>query len=109
MISTRTSIDGAGLMMTSRIDGSAAGGDVSLPSAPRRRGALTLRTIGPVGAVLVALHALSGAIVTSDGRLVGPFGALALGTVLLTVAGLTALARMFGGVRRSSTCGRGGC
>jgi len=74
-----------------------------------RRGRLTLATSAAVGLVLVLLAAASGAIVADDGTLVEPFGALALGSVLLTGAGLAALVRMFRSVRSGSSCGRGAC
>lgn len=80
---------------------------VRVASRPRGRFAATL--LGAMGSVLVALYALSSVTVTADGRIVEPFGALALGMLVLTGAGLFGLARMFGSVRRSSTCGRGGC
>ena len=75
----------------------------------RRRGALTLATLGAIGAVLLLLFALSGATVAADGTLVEPFALLALGTIALTGAGLVGLGLMFRSVRRRSTCGRGGC
>ena len=77
--------------------------------AGRRRGGLTLATLGATGAVLLLLSALSGATVSADGTLVEPFGLLVIGTVALTGAGLVGLALMFRSVRRRSTCGRGGC
>jgi len=96
--------------MTNRLDSPAgSGSDASTPLAPRRRGSLAVMSLAAVGATLLALFALSGATVAADGQLIEPFGALALGTVALTGAGLFGLARMFGSVRRSSTCGRGGC
>ena len=79
------------------------------PGSGRRRGALTLATLGATGAVLLLLSGLSGATVSADGTLVEPFGPLALGTVALTGAGLVGLGLMFRSVRRRSTCGRGGC
>ena len=75
----------------------------------RRRGTLALTMVAAVGTVLLALSALSSATVASDGQLIEPFAALALGTIALTGAGLFGLMRMFSSVRRSSTCGRGGC
>lgn len=78
-------------------------------ASPRRLGMLALATTAAVGAVLFALHTLSGVIVGGDGSLIAPFGALATGTAVLTGAGLYGLIRMFSSVRRSSTCGRGGC
>jgi len=81
----------------------------SAPVTQRRRGSLALISLAAVGATMLALFALSGATVSADGQLIEPFGALVLGTVALTGAGLFGLARMFGSVRRSSTCGRGGC
>jgi hypothetical protein len=99
--------------MTTRIDGPTGppgtSGAASSPVAPRRRGSLTLMSLAAVGVTLLALFALSGATVAADGQLIEPFGALVLGTVALTGLGLFGLARMFGAVRRSSTCGRGGC
>jgi hypothetical protein len=102
--------------MTTRIDGSTIPsgppGTSSAASAlvtPRRRGSLTLLSLAAVGVTLLALLALSGATVAADGQLIEPFGALAVGTIALTGLGLFGLARMFGTVRRSSTCGSGGC
>jgi len=76
---------------------------------PRRRGLLALATLGALGAVLLGLFALSDATVAADGTLTEPFWALALGMFALTGAGLVGLGLMFRGVRRRSTCGRGGC
>jgi len=97
--------------MPDRIDHSSAlSPAVALGSgSSRKRGALTLTTLAAVGAVLLLLAAVSGATVATDGRLIEPFGVLAVGTIALTGAGLIGLARMFSSVRRSSTCGRGGC
>jgi len=96
--------------MTIRIDGPAdPSSAASVPVTARRRGSLTLMSLAAVGVTLLALFALSGATVASDGQLVEPFGALAVGTIALTGLGLFGLARIFSSVRRSSTCGRGGC
>jgi len=70
---------------------------------------LALASIASVGAVLVGLAALAGATVPADGRIVGPFASIALGTLALTGAGIVGLAFAFRDVRRRSTCGRGGC
>ena len=75
----------------------------------RRRGGLTLATLAATGAVLLLLFGLSGATVAADGTLMEPFWLLALGTIALTAAGIVGLGLMFRGVRRHSTCGRGGC
>lgn len=77
--------------------------------APRARGTLAAAVLGAVGAVLVALYAFSSVTVAADGRLIEPFGALALGMLALTGAGIFGLARMFSSMRRARTCGRGGC
>jgi hypothetical protein len=66
-------------------------------------------TPGAAGCVLLLLTAVSHATVAEDGRLIEPFGAIALGTLALTGAGLVGLGLLFGEVRRRSTCGRGGC
>jgi len=81
----------------------------STPAAPRLRRTLTVTVIGATTAVLLALYALSGATVAPDGQLIESFGALAIATIALTGLGLLGLVRMFGSVRRNSTCGRGGC
>jgi hypothetical protein len=65
--------------------------------------------LGGTAAVLLVLFALSGSTVADDGTLVEPFGALALGMLASTAFGVAGLAITFRGVRRRSTCGRGGC
>ncbi len=77
-------------------------------SAPRR-GALTLVTLASVGAVLLLLSVASAALVGEGGTLNVPSWVLGAGTLVLSGAGLAGLARMYGSVRRASTCGRGGC
>jgi len=77
-------------------------------SAPRR-GALTLVTLASVGAVLLLLTAASAALVSEGGTLNVPSGVLGAGTLVLSGVGLAGLARMYGSVRRASTCGRDGC
>jgi hypothetical protein len=81
----------------------------AVPPQRPRRGALALGMAGGVGAVLLALFALSGSTVAADGTLVEPFALLALGTLTLTGVGLVGLGLLFRDVRRRSTCGRGGC
>jgi len=65
--------------------------------------------LGAVAAVLLALHGASGVTVAADGTLTVPSGPLVAGMLGVTGAGIAALLRMFSGVRRASTCGRGGC
>lgn len=76
---------------------------------PRRRAGLALAILGSLGTVLLGLYAVSGAAVAPDGTLTEPFWALALGTLALTSAGTFGLGWLFLGIRRRSTCGRGGC
>lgn len=78
------------------------------PRPPRRAG-LALAILGGLGTVLLGLYAVSGAAVAPDGTLTEPFWALALGTLALTAAGTFGLGWLFLGIRRRSTCGRGGC
>jgi len=75
----------------------------------RRLILLPLTTIGAITAVLLALHAATGATVAADGSLAAPFGPLAAAVLAVTGAGVVGLVRMFSSVRRASTCGRGGC
>jgi len=84
-------------------------GDADMRALPRRRGLLAVGMLGGTAAVLLALFALSGSTVADDGTLVEPFGALALGMLALTAVGVVGLAMALRGVRRRSTCGRGGC
>jgi membrane protein implicated in regulation of membrane protease activity len=74
-----------------------------------RWGRLTLATLAAVGGVLLMLFAISNVTIAADGTLSEPFWALALGTLVLTAAGVLGLTLTFRAVRRSSTCGRGGC
>jgi uncharacterized membrane protein YvlD (DUF360 family) len=73
------------------------------------RGSLTVMTLGAVAAVLLVLSLASGATVASDGRLIEPFWAIALGTLTLTSTGIVGLTLLFRAVRRRSACGRGDC
>lgn len=75
----------------------------------RRRGLLALAMLAGTGAVLLLLSIASGSTVAADGTLVESFGALALGTLALTGAGLAGLGLLFRDVRRNSTCGRDSC
>jgi hypothetical protein len=85
------------------------GGGARGTSTPSRRGLLALAVLGTSGAVLLLLFAVSGSTVSADGTLVEPFGALALGTLMLTGSGLVGLGWLFRTVRRTSTCSRGSC
>jgi hypothetical protein len=80
-----------------------------MTDAARRRGAFALVMVASICAVLLVLSALSGAVVGQGGTLAVPSGALRVGTLVLSAAGLLGLARMYGGVRRASGCGQGGC
>lgn len=79
----------------------------TLPAA--RRGALALVMLASIGAVLLLLTVASGALVGEGGTLNVPSGVLGAGTLVLSGAGLAGLARLYGGVRRASPCGRDGC
>ncbi len=74
-----------------------------------RRGALTFVTIVSVGAILMLLFAASGAVVSESGILNVSSRALGVVTLVLSGAGLSALVRMYGDVRRASTCARSSC
>jgi len=82
---------------------------VQASQGPRRRGLLAASMIAGVGAVLLLLFVASGSTVAADGTIVESFGALALGMLALTGAGVVGLSLLFRDVRRNSTCGRDGC